>query len=144
MIYFGIIYKFAIFQEPDSELYKQIIQNQPVVLLERIHVEQPKSDSTSDGMKKAKRAIEKSTSETNQDENEQRSKRKRCSHCVEIAVLKQLNEQLLRQANELQVQLNYLSTIVEEVVEQQVQLVKKHLELSLQFYHYSLILSKLR
>lgn len=114
------------------------------MLLERIHVEQQKSDSTSDGMKKPKRAMEKSTTGTNQDENEQPSKRKRCSHCDEIAVLKQDNEQLLRQANELQVQLNYLSTIVEEVVEQQVQLVKKYLEFLLHFYHYLFIFSNLR
>lgn len=96
-----------------------------MVLLERIQVAQQKSVTTSDGIKKRKRVIEKSTSEKNQNENEQWSKRKRCSHCAEIAVLKKDNEQLLRQANELQVQLNYLSTAVEEVVEQQLQLVKK-------------------
>lgn len=107
------------------------------MLLERIHVEQQKSYSTSNGIKKTKRVIEISTNETNRDQNEQRFKRKRCSHFAEIVVLKQANEQLLSQANELQVQLNYLSTIVEEVVEQQVQLVKKHLEFEHHFYHYS-------
>lgn len=110
--------------EPDSELYKKIIQNQPAVLLDRINVEQQKSHSRSDGIQNSKRVIETSATEMNQDENKQQSKRKCCSHCVEIAVLKEYNEQLLRQANDLQAQINYLSTNVEEVVEQQLQLVK--------------------
>lgn len=100
-----------------------IIRNQPVVLLKRIENVQQKTNSTSNCAKKRGLTIEELMANRNDVEVEQQSKRKKCSHCIEIAVLKEDKEQLLSKVNELQEQLNYLSTVVGELVEheQQVQ-----------------------
>lgn len=92
-----------------------------MVLLKRIENTQQKTNLTSNGAKKRNLKIEKTMVDRNHAEVDQQSKRKRLSRCDEIAMLKRDKEQLLRKVNELLEQFNYLSTVVEQFVEQQVQ-----------------------